>query len=107
MVETPLAAGPTLRVGGALTVQFLGLHLEADGEEVYEIAFRPTAGAAWCEGRLEYVGGCSWTLVDGQGARRGPLTLGLPDEVFALAMGEPALEPEAVARAAPYWPASA
>lgn len=106
VVETPLVAGPTLQIGDGLTLRLLGLHLEADGEEVYEVALRTATDAAWCEGRLEYVSEGAWTLVDGQGARRGPLTLGLPDDVFAQAMGEPALTTEAVARATPHWPSA-
>jgi len=101
-----LTAGPLVHVGDDLTLQLLGLEVEATGEEVYQVSFRPTPDAAFRDGQLRHGGGTSWGLLEGGATDPTTLSLGTPDEVFTLALGHEALLPKAVARSAPHWPSS-
>ncbi|MFT6819700.1 MAG: hypothetical protein ACJATT_003524 [Myxococcota bacterium] len=106
MVETPLAAGPTLPFGNGRMLQFLGLEQQADGGGSYEVSVRPATETPWQKAVLTYQSGSAWALRTDAGAHLETLELGSPDDVFTLAMGQPTLPTQAVARATPHWPAA-
>ncbi len=101
-----LTPGPLVHVGDDLTLQLLGLEVEATGEEVYQVSFRSTPAAASRDGQLRHGGGTSWGLREGDASEPTTLTLGTPDEVFTMALGHDGLAPAAMAHNAPHWPSA-
>ena len=104
MLETPLAAGPTVPLGDGRTLQFLGMQRQVDGAELYDVSLRPSVDHAAPQVRLAFQGGTSWTVLNELGAASETLELGSSDDVFALAMGQTLLSSQTVAQAVPHWP---
>ena len=87
-------------------IRFLALDLGPDGAETYQISFRLTPGAALRNGRMRHRGGASWELAE-EGSTTTSVSLGTPDDVFRLALGERVTSTTStpdLRQAAPHWP---